>query len=102
MSDTGAELIYAERQRQIEKEGWTAERDDVVHADGGLAAAAVCYIKHDGEWPFPLRSDRSPLGWPWDSEWWKPKDRISNLVRAGALIAAEIDRLQRMKENSDE
>jgi hypothetical protein len=36
--------------------------------------------------------------WPWSFEWWKPKDRIRNLVRAGALIAAEIDRLQAMQE----
>jgi hypothetical protein len=34
-------------------------------------------------------------GFPWDYKWWKPsKDPIKNLVKAGALIAAEIDRLQ--------
>jgi hypothetical protein len=34
--------------------------------------------------------------WPWDAEWWKPSpDSVRNLVKAGALIAAEIDRLQR-------
>jgi len=34
--------------------------------------------------------------WPWGSEWWKPsKDPIRDLVKAGALIAAEIDRLQK-------
>lgn len=33
-------------------------------------------------------------GWPWDMKWWKPSDDpIKNLVKAGALIAAEIDRL---------
>lgn len=35
------------------------------------------------------------LWWPWAVRWWKPKDPIRDLVRAGALIAAEIDRLQR-------
>jgi hypothetical protein len=35
--------------------------------------------------------------WPWDQDWWKPSpDPIRNLVKAGALIAAEIDRLQRL------
>lgn len=33
--------------------------------------------------------------WPWDEEWWKPSlDPIRNLEKAGALIAAEIDRLE--------
>lgn len=36
-------------------------------------------------------------GWPWDYKWWKPSDDpIKNLVKAGALIAAEIDRLQKV------
>lgn len=36
--------------------------------------------------------------WPWDKSWWKPTpdDRIRELIKAGALIAAEIDRLQRL------
>ena len=38
--------------------------------------------------------------WPWDLEWFKPSpyDRIRELVKAGALIAAEIDRLQNIPE----
>jgi hypothetical protein len=38
--------------------------------------------------------------WPWDREWWKPtpNNRIRELAKAGALIAAEIDRLQRLEE----
>jgi len=36
------------------------------------------------------------IEWPFSSEWWKPaQDPIRNLVKAGALIAAEIDHLQR-------
>jgi len=35
--------------------------------------------------------------WPWGKEWWKPSDRRRDLVKAGALIAAEIDRLDRAK-----
>jgi hypothetical protein len=90
---SGVELIQEERQRQIEVEGWTAEHD-AQHVDGELAKAAACYT---------LRAQKnnahgeSPWGWPWDDEWWKPSpDPVRNLAKAGALIAAEIDRLNRM------
>jgi hypothetical protein len=38
--------------------------------------------------------------WPWDRAWWKPSpnNRIRDMEKAGALIAAEIDRLQRSQE----
>jgi hypothetical protein len=35
-----------------------------------------------------------PREWPWDSKWWKPGERIRELEKAGALIAAEIARLE--------
>ncbi len=90
---TGIELIAKERKRQIEKEGWTAQHD-ARHIRGELALAAIAYIWH--RWS----NDKLILHmyWPWDETWWKPKDTISNLVKAGALIAAEIDRLQALKE----
>lgn len=99
---TGAELIAAERQRQIETEGWTPEHDDIHDLDE-LAIAAACYALpqvyregylgiHDPEYG----GDGSPRIWPWDG-YWKPvpDDRIRELAKAGALIAAEIDRLGR-------
>jgi predicted RNase H-like nuclease (RuvC/YqgF family) len=82
--ESGADAIAAERQRQIEIEGWT-QGHDAQHDDESLAAAAICYL----EWP----NDAARQRWPWDLEWFKPKNRYRNLVRAGALIAAEIDRL---------
>jgi hypothetical protein len=98
----GAELITTERQRQIDVEGWTPEHDD-GHEEGELAAAACCYAYQAFS---PLIAETTPLEdeeiinslWPawWDIKWWKPSpDPIRNLVKAGALIAAEIDRLQR-------
>lgn len=91
----GAEMILAERRRQVAYDGedWTLEHDD-THDQGELVAAAIIYANP------PLGSgwapeDEAPDGWPWEPESYKPKDQISNLVRAGALIAAEIDRLQR-------
>lgn len=104
----GAELIVKERRRQIQEEGWTSEHDD-QHSKGELALAAVCYatpvrVYIKEEWP---TGDSYSDPWPdkWDFIWDKrscynpedfsPKERIDFLVKAGALIAAEIDRLQR-------
>jgi hypothetical protein len=94
---TGIELITEERARQISQEGWTAEHDD-KHLDGELSAAAEGYL-------LELRTRKvrgkvvksPPPAWPWEPEWWKPsEDPVRNLVKAGALIASEIDRLQRL------
>lgn len=83
---SGAVLIAEERKRQIESEGYTAEHDS-THNPEDLAAAGACYALEDVE---PIHEQL----WPWDAEWWKPKDQLRNLVRAGALIAAAIDRYQ--------
>jgi hypothetical protein len=92
------ELIAAERSRQVSQEGWTPEHDD-QHTDSEMVRAAVCYARRAAhqiaicdDWPVHLPDD-----WPWDESWWKPTDPLPNLVKAGALIAAEIDRLQREK-----
>ena len=95
---SGTELIAEERAWQISVEGWTPEHDD-KHAAGEIAMAAACYAL------VPFVRDSAPAGgvtprfrfWPWSHRWWKPapEDRVRELVKAGALIAAEIDRLQR-------
>lgn len=88
---TGAEMIADERERQIAK-GYTAEHEDAHDADGELIRAASCYLNP------PLGSGWGgppPSWWPWEPEAYKPRDYGSNLVRAGALIAAELDRLHR-------
>jgi hypothetical protein len=101
----GIERIAKERQRQIDKEGWTAEHDD-HHNHGDLSAAARCYTLcawrqlmgkqcgwTDDQFDFIILERE----WPWDRTWWKPSpDPIRNLEKAGALISAEIDKLQRM------
>lgn len=86
---TGVELIAAERERQVSREDWTPAHDD-THKRGQLARAACCYaLQH-------THVSGRAIRWPWDKSWWKPKGPIRDLVRAGALIAAEIDRLQRL------
>lgn len=93
------EAIKVERKRQIEAEGWTPEHDD-RHSQGELAKAAACYavgtllVRHSSS--NAERGWRSPVSiWPWTWDWWKPSDRRRNLVKAGALIVAEIERLDR-------
>jgi len=80
------------------------------YGEGRLADAASCYaanpepIEHslyDGDDPSVIgsfRIDRT-LRWPFGSIYWKPKphDRVKELSKAGALIAAEIDRLLSIK-----
>lgn len=95
---TGIELITEERQRQIEKEGWTPEHDD-EHEEQELATAAAIYAMPSAlrEYKNPYHFVPTPKLWPWHEGWWKPtpENRIRELQKAGALIAAEIDRLQR-------
>ncbi|MDL2315616.1 hypothetical protein LJC59_00840 [Desulfovibrio sp. OttesenSCG-928-A18] len=109
---TGAERIAVERERQIEKEGWNAEHD-AQHTGGELALAAVYYAMpevifteagakvirwHDGKYTNIVRDsgyiipddiDRQ-IGWNLNRD---KKTRLRQLEIAGALIAAEIDRL---------
>jgi hypothetical protein len=95
--------ISAERRRQIEVEGWTPWHDD-QHSNSDLATAAACYAAPDRvAWPTPEEERRgvpvaygNALRWPWERFCWKPRDRRSNLVRAAALIVAEIERLDRL------
>lgn len=94
---TGAELIAFERQRQITEEGWTYEHDR-NHTQAELVRAAMCYADRAGLQIISSQGGdqlRMRPSWPWDMRSWKPKSNpLDNLVKAGALIAAEIDRLQ--------
>lgn len=89
---TGIELISEERLRQVSTEGWSSDHDD-QHDLGELARAAIAYARYYT--PMDGISDSEDL-WPWDRHWWKPRDPVQCLVKAGALIAAEIDRLHRL------
>jgi len=98
----GAALIAAERARQVAAEGWTPEHDD-QHIAGELALAAASYALPLGirgllNWQATGRMGGPPTTWPGKHWEWKPSgDRIRELIKAGALIAAEIDRLQRIR-----
>jgi hypothetical protein len=99
----GAQRIAMERIRQRREEGWDAEHDkghgDELAKAGSIYAAPrrntvpVAMPDLSGRGPEPLAD--IPVGWPWAPEWWKPTpdDRIRELEKAGALIAAAIDAL---------
>lgn len=96
----GIERIAAERKRQLKLEGCgAAEHDDKCH-DGQLADAAACYAatypikRNDGSDPWPPKWVPAPIFRNAPT----PK-RISQLSLPGALIAAEIERLQRLRTN---
>jgi hypothetical protein len=91
---TGAERIAAERQRQIEQEGFSLAHD-LAHPASQLVEAAQCYadvalLQLGGQ---QITGTMIPEAWPWGDEWWKPSmEPARNLEKAGALMAAAIDR----------
>ncbi|PNW65569.1 UNVERIFIED_CONTAM: hypothetical protein BEN50_22270, partial [Euhalothece sp. KZN 001] len=95
---SGVDAISAERWRQVFEEGWTYEHDD-QHVRGELGAAAACYAA-----PSRARDVAIWALWPatWDKSHFKPAgacddlaSRRRDLEKAGALIAAEIERIDR-------
>lgn len=82
--------VLAERRRQIEAEGWSPEHDD-EHSENEMALAAACYAMSAGGYA----KGKVPPVWPLMKEWWKPSTPRRDLVKAGALILAEIERLDR-------
>jgi hypothetical protein len=103
---TGVDLIAAERQRQIDVLGYDHERD-ATYAGGELASAASAYAIAIAEELHPQSRGGSgyrghpPAAWPWPDKSWKfdRKNLIRAAVKAGGLIAAEIDRLRLLESN---
>jgi len=94
---TAIDDVAKERRRQIECEGWTEEHDN-SHLPGELAAAGAAYAASASRL---LNGDRTapqcdpPRLWPWNRRWWNTKDPRRDLVRAAALLVAEIERIDR-------
>ena len=104
--------VLAERERQVKAEGWTPEHDD-EHDGGELSAAAAAYALHAADHLHPQSQgdggDDAPDCWPWHDSvpgrgegpertvpaWWKPGAPRRSLIKAAALILAEIERLDR-------
>ena len=111
MKETGIQLIAKERERQITEEGWTPDHDD--QHDSSEMAWVACYYAMPS-----MIMDKCTCGHiialspdvMFDETGWANEhakrtgwvDRIKDLVKAGALIVAEIDRLKRKAENPEE
>jgi hypothetical protein len=101
--------VASERRRQIEVEGWTPEHDN-ENSRGEMAAAAAAYAHAAERSVHPLNKKtghgyetQPPNIWPscWSDDWWKPAEPRRMLLKAGALILAEIERLDRMQPNTE-
>lgn len=109
---TGIELIAEERKRQIEVEGYTQQHDS-EHTASEIIAAAQAYLEsaklhllsesfdpssswHKTNEPFYWNNVKDL--WPWDEKSFKPTTAVRDFVKAGALIAAIVDRLNAGKE----
>ncbi|CAE6821641.1 hypothetical protein R70006_06229 [Paraburkholderia domus] len=87
--------VLAERARHVPVEGGPPEHGE-KHEDGELEAAAgyyalACAYPHERD----IGRGRVPSYWPWDKSWWKPTTKRGNLVKAGGLILAAIERIDR-------
>jgi len=95
----GVDLIAKERKRQIKKEGWSPKHDS-QHTGGELVMAAISYAAASGdEKVYTAQKLQGEIllndTWPWDPVWDKRKKHSEKkcLIVAGALIAAELDRV---------
>lgn len=89
----GVKCIATEREEQISKHGWSLEDDQSYSDEQLLKAALFCIDQKRFEWPFGWIAkfrDKVLL-----------KNRIQQLAVAGALIAAEIDRLQMINDKNN-
>lgn len=94
--------VFLERKRQIDQEHYSHEHDD-EYDQNELIRAASSYLSHviGRGWVFKetcpetYQDEEAPDLWPWDLDFWKPKNPRRDLVRAAALIIAEIEKIDR-------
>ena len=105
--EQAAKLVAEERQRQVAVEGFDAAHDD-QWVNGELASGAQAYLEiavaqadqYYTTSPGPGQIEGVKFGLPncfpvdvWSEYWWKPgPDRLRNLIKAAALLQAEIER----------
>ena len=98
IGDRAIKLIVEEQRRQIKELGYTPEHDDGL-TGGQLAVAAICYATPP-EYRALETETNIPINWPFEDASWKPvpDSRIRELVKAGSLIVAEIERTLRLND----
>ncbi|MGI4864185.1 MAG: hypothetical protein ACRYFZ_09710 [Janthinobacterium lividum] len=102
--NTGAVIILNERIRQVSQEGYSLLHDASAYKNRQLIAASEAYLKADEGFFSALAGElglakhllyKAGKMWPWALNFFKPtENRVRNLAKAGALIAAEIDRIK--------
>lgn len=80
--------IRIERERQIKPIGWTADHDDTL-ANGELTQMACAYALDNPAF--------APPGWAFKAD----SGRRRELIKAAALIVAEIERLDRSRRQEE-
>lgn len=95
LNKSGAQLIMEEQKRIIEVEGFTAENDKKYH-NQELVRASICYLRRPFYAPHIQSGKNAPTDFPFKEGMWKPnnQNRIEELIKAGALLACEIDKLR--------
>ncbi|SBW13577.1 hypothetical protein BR10RB9215_C10385 [Brucella sp. 10RB9215] len=98
--------VLAEHRRQTDAEGFAPEHDD-SHSRGEMLTAAWCYMQRHADKDmfgdnYDINKLPPPARWPWSWLWWKPTNRHRDLVKAAALILAEIERLDRLSTPASE
>jgi hypothetical protein len=78
--------IREARVRQVREKGYSPDHDDQYRSDE-LERAAATYAL--------ARTYPQGRLWPWHPRYWKPRSHRENLVRAGALIVAAIEKIDR-------
>ncbi|WP_336948678.1 hypothetical protein [Acinetobacter junii] len=100
--------VIAERERQINVKGYSTDHDDQYEGNQ-LPRTASGYVDqvvgrswvYDDYGPEVYQDDDVPEFWPWDESYWKPKSPREDLVRAAAILIAEIERLDRKEPKAD-
>lgn len=89
-------LILDERNKQITVEGHKPEDDD-KYQNGEMAVAGGYYALASGA-PTNKNPGLIPPYWPWSHNAWKPGEKKDNLIKAAALIVAELESMRRKGE----
>lgn len=92
--------VLRERERHVTGEGFTAAHDD-ERDPGVLASGAASYAFYACDQLHPASQgdgqmqDFPPSSWPYHAKWWKPVNPRVAMVKAAAMLIAEIEKLDR-------
>lgn len=92
--------VLKERRSILSTEGWSEDQPN-PHEGSKLAAAGACYAMHAVAAMNGQTDDSAPAEWPWSEQWWNPNTPRFELVKAAALILAEIERLDEIEARKD-